>query len=136
MKKIVLDTNAYVRLLVGDEQVLSVLANADAVYVPAAVLGELYAGFKGGMREIDNNRRLEQFLQKETVHILPSTQHTAAVFGEIKYNLKTAGTPLPINDVWIAAHAVEAGAYLITFDKHYLKVPGLLLWSHPALGDT
>ncbi len=130
MKKVLLDTNAYARLLLGDERVLDVLGNADAVYVSAVVLGELYAGFKGGAREADNHRRLQEFLRKDTVHIMPVTQHTASVFGEIKHNLKRAGTPTPINDVWIAAHAVEAGAYLITFDQHFLRVPGLLLWAH------
>ena len=129
MNKIALDTNAYTHLLAGDDSVLDVLSNADYVYVPVIVLGELYAGFKGGSREKDNRSLLFDFLGKSTVHIMPVTHHTAEVFGEIKHALKLAGTPLPINDIWIAAQTMEAGAFLVTYDQHFQRVPGLLLWS-------
>lgn len=128
MKKIILDTNAYAAFFTGDVAVLDVLASAEAVYLSAVVLGELFAGFKGGSREAANKKQLEAFLNKSTVQVLDVTSETAGLFGEIKNRLKKAGTPLPINDVWIAAHAAETGAVLITYDEHFTRVPDLRVW--------
>ncbi|MCP4714286.1 MAG: type II toxin-antitoxin system VapC family toxin [Deltaproteobacteria bacterium] len=128
MKKILLDTNAYVRFLAGDREVLAGLATAGIVYMSVVVLGELYAGFRGGKKEVANRKVLEQFLSKPTVRVLEVTQETSEVFGEVKALLKKTGTPLPINDVWIAAHALETGTVLFTYDRHFQKVPGVRLW--------
>ena len=128
MKKVLLDTNAYTALRRGDEAVLDVLGRADTVYMSAIVLGELHAGFKGGSQEARNRKQLEEFNSRPTVRILHVTQETAEVFGTVKHRLKTAGTPIPINDVWIAAQATENGAYLVTYDEHFNSVPGILLW--------
>lgn len=91
------------------------------------VLGELYAGFKNGSKELENKKLLELFLGKSTVRIIDVTEETADIFGVIKNILKNAGTPLPINDIWIAAHAMEFGANLLSFDKHFKQIPGLRL---------
>lgn len=128
MKKILLDTNAYTRLLLGDRAVLEEIGKSDKVYIPTVVLGELFAGFKGGMKEVNNKKLLEQFLAKPQVEILPISKETAEVFGEIKYDLIRAGTPLPINDVWIACCAVEVGATVITYDKHFSKISKVRVW--------
>jgi tRNA(fMet)-specific endonuclease VapC len=128
VKKILLDTNAYVALRRGDKEVLEVLARAETVFMSAIVLGELHAGFKGGNREPANRKELEEFNSCPTVRIVHVTQETAEIFGTIKHRLRTAGTPIPINDVWIAAHATESGAFLTTYDEHFARVPGLLLW--------
>ena len=128
MKKVLLDTNAYTALRRGDEAILDVLGRADTVFMSAIVLGELHAGFKGGSKEVLNRKELVEFNSQPTVRILHVTQETAEIFGTIKHRLKTAGTPIPINDVWIAAHATEAGAFLVTHDDHFATVPGLLLW--------
>lgn len=56
------------------------------------------------------------------------TKETADVFGQVKDALKRAGAPIPMNDVWIAAQAIETGSVLITYDRHFSKVPGLRLW--------
>ena len=128
MKKVLLDTNAYTSLRRGDEAILDVLGRAATVFMSAIVLGELHAGFKGGNKEALNRRELEEFTRRPTVRILHVTQETAEIFGAIKHRLKSAGTPIPINDVWIAAQATEAGAYLVTYDEHFTTVSGLLLW--------
>ncbi|MEA1949479.1 MAG: type II toxin-antitoxin system VapC family toxin [Thermodesulfobacteriota bacterium] len=133
MKKIILDTNAYTRLLAGDEDVLDIISMADTLYMSIFVLGELYAGFAGGSKEQENRETLNRFLLKPTVKILNATLETAEVFGMVKSKLKTAGTPLPINDIWIAAHAIETGSTIITFDKHFKEVSGLRLWNHVRL---
>jgi len=128
MKKILLDTNAYTRLLTGDEKVLETIADAATVYMSVFVLGELFAGFSGGSREKENREILNRFLMKPTVKILNATAETAEVFGLVKYNLKNAGTPIPINDAWIAAHAIGTGSEIVTYDAHFKNVPGLRLW--------
>ncbi|MHB8149712.1 MAG: PIN domain-containing protein [Desulfobulbia bacterium] len=132
MKKIVLDTNCYAAFLSGDAKVLEALAAAEIVFLSVFVLGELFAGFKGGNREAANRELLERFLRKPTVQALNATAETAAVFGQIKAALKKAGTPLPINDVWIAAHAVETGATLVSYDSHFEKIIGLKIWQPSA----
>lgn len=128
MKKIVLDTNGYTAFLAGDPKILDALATAEIVFLSVFVLGELFAGFKGGSREAANRELLERFLKKPTVQVLNATAETASVFGQLKAALKKAGTPLPINDVWIAAHAVETGAILVSYDSHFEKIIGLKIW--------
>jgi len=128
MKKIILDSNAYTRLLAGDEKVLDVVASTETVFMSIFVLGELHAGFLGGSKERENRDVLKRFLLKPSVKILNATLETAEVFGSIKNTLRRAGTPLPINDVWIAAHGVETGSTIVTYDTHFKQVPGLRLW--------
>ena len=128
MKKILLDTNAYVRFLRGDERVMAFLAQADSVFMSVFVLGELFAGFKAGSKEKHNRQLLERFLLKPTVTVLEGTIETADLFGLIAASLRKSGTPIPINDVWIAAHSLETGSILVTYDDHFALVPGLRLW--------
>ena len=104
------------------------LAHADLVYLSVFVLGELYTGFKGGGKETANRALLDRFLRRPTVQMLAATRETAEVFAEIKNTLRQAGTPLPLNDVWIAAHTVETGSILATFDAHFRQIAGLRLW--------
>lgn len=128
MKKILLDTNCYTAYLAGDERVLSALAEAELVYMSIFVLGELFAGFRGGSKMQQNRDYLKRFLAKSTVIILEATMETAEIFGDLKDKLKKSGTPLPINDVWIAAHALETGCVLITYDAHFQHIVGLRRW--------
>ena len=131
MRKVLLDTNGYTRFLQGDEDVLDEMSDADTVLMSIVVLGELHAGFAGGRHKKRNTSQLNQFLAKPTVEMVDATHHTAEIFGHIKNLLKQNATPIPINDVWIAAHVVQTGAKLVTFDRHFLKVPGLRVWDIP-----
>lgn len=128
MRKILLDTNAYVGYLRGDEQVLVYLGQAECVYFSVFVIGELYAGFRAGEREKENKQILERFLMKSTVSVLEASKETAEIFGMIKHSLKRTGHPIPVNDVWIGAHALETGSILLTYDRHFAYIPGLRLW--------
>ena len=127
MSRILIDTSAYSRLLLGNTEVQQALETADLVYVSVFVLAELYVGFKGGAKERRNRAILTRFLNRPTVRVLSATPETAEIFATIKHDLKRVGTPLPLNDVWIAAHALETGAVLATFDAHFQKIPGLRL---------
>ena len=104
------------------------VSDAETVYLSVFVLGELYAGFRGGKRETENRRWLREFMQKSSVYLLPAAEQTAEVFGDLHHKLKSAGTPIPVNDLWIAAQAVEAGAFVVSYDEHFARIPGLLLW--------
>jgi tRNA(fMet)-specific endonuclease VapC len=129
MRAILLDTNAYVRFLAGDERVLDALARAGRVFVSVFVLGELFAGFRSGSKEKQNMEIIEKFLAKPGVAVLDATRETAEYFGLVKTALKKAGRPIPLNDVWIAAHALETGSVLVTYDTYFAAVPGLRMWA-------
>ena len=128
MRKILLDTNAYIGYLREDEQVLAYLGQAEFVYMSVFVMGELYSGFRAGKREKENKQILERFLMKSTVSVLEASKETAEIFGLIKDSLKRIGHPIPVNDVWIGAHALETGSVLLTYDRHFAIIPGLRLW--------
>ena len=130
MKKILLDTNAYSRLLLGERHVLDATASADIVFMSVFVLGELHAGFQGGRKKKENLEILHRFLSKPPVKILHTSDETAHVFGELKSILKKNGAPVPINDVWIAAHAIETGSRIVTFDRHFSTIKGVRLWDY------
>jgi len=128
MRALLLDTSAYSKYLRGDPRVLDALAGASLVYMSVFVLGELFAGFRHGSREKANRQILEAFLGKAVVRVLDATRETADYFGLIKAALKKAGQTIPLNDVWIAAHALETGSVLVTYDTHFKIVPGLRTW--------
>lgn len=128
MSAILLDTNAYVRFLAGDDKVLQVIGQADRVNMSIFVLGELIAGFRTGSREKQNRQILDRFLGKPGVRVLEATRETAEYFGLIKASLRKAGQPIPLNDVWIAAYALETGSVLVSYDAHFAAVPGLRMW--------
>ncbi len=128
MRSVLLDTNAYARLMAGDKRVLDVLSTAEKVYMSVFVIGELEAGFRSGGKAQQNREILARFLDKPTVEVLDATRETAEVFGMVKDTLRRAGQPIPLNDVWVAAHALETGSVLVTYDAHFRAVSGLRLW--------
>lgn len=128
MKKILLDTSGYSRLLKGDKSVQAEIEKASTIYLSVIVIGELLAAFKNGTRETRNNQLLEKFSCKSSVEIIPVTEETADIYAQVISLLKKQGTPLPINDIWIASHAIETGAVIITFDSHFLQIPQARVW--------
>ena len=127
--RVLLDTNAYSALMVDRGRVAERVRRADAVLLSAVVLGELLFGFRNGSRYDQNRAQLDAFLSGRFVQTLEVTLETAERFGLIAAQLRRRGTPIPTNDVWIAAHAMESGAHLLSFDRHFEAIEGLL-WSH------
>ena len=123
--RLVLDTSAYSHFRAGHARVLDLLARAAVVVVPTVVLGELEAGFVLGRRAEENRRVLVEFLDEPFVNIQNLTVVTARYYGRLFAALRRAGTPIPINDVWIAATTMECGGHLLTFDADYRRVPDL-----------
>lgn len=126
--RVLLDTNAYTALLAGDGRVADLLAKSEAVLLPAVVMGELLDGFAGGSREKSNRSLLADFMARPRTVCVPVTPDTAECFALVKQGLKRKGSPIPINDVWIAASCLEHGARLVSFDRHFEAVEGLLRW--------
>ena len=123
--RLVLDTSAYSRFRGGDERALQIIAAAEIVSVPTIVLGELEAAFTLGRRERENRSILAEFLAESFVSILPVTPAVARRYGRLFADLRQAGTPIPINDVWIAATAFDCGGHLLTFDSDFGYVASL-----------
>lgn len=125
MKNILLDTNAYSNLIRGDTKVQELLEKAERVWMSSIVIGELLAGFSFGSKKEENKILLEKFLEKRSVFVTDVSQETAEFFAVVATQLRRAGTPIPTNDIWIAAQTLEMGAVIITFDSHFEKVSGL-----------
>ncbi|HCE45961.1 MAG TPA: twitching motility protein PilT [Lentisphaeria bacterium] len=128
MRNVLLDTNAFSALFRGDEEVLKTISKAEHVFASAIVIGELEAGFRGGARYAENIEILDRFLAMPTVETLEVTRETGNCFGLIKDALRRKGSSIPVNDVWIAAQAVERGAVIVTYDRHFSNIDGLRLW--------
>jgi predicted nucleic acid-binding protein len=124
---VLLDTSAYSAMRRGDQAILDVLRRSQTVGVPAVVLGELYGGFRAGNRWAENMAQLAQFLSKPSVRVLNITEETALRYAEVDVYLRKKGRPIPRNDVWIAAVALEHGLQLLTLDGHFREIPLLLM---------
>lgn len=125
MRPILLDTNAYAAFMLGDADVVEVVAHADRLYLNSVVLGELLGGFAAGTREQKNRAELARFLDSPRVEIVPVTAQTADHYALVYAGLRRRGQPIPTNDLWIAASALEHGAALLTRDVHFAQIDSL-----------
>lgn len=123
--RILLDTNAYSALRRGDERIADSVRGAETVYFSMVVVAELLAGFRHGRRPAENRAKLAEFLADPAAEELPVTRETAEHFAAIWAELRSKGRPIPTNDIWIASHARQTGAELVTFDGHFREVAGL-----------
>lgn len=130
MKRL-LDTNAYVALKRGEASVETLVRSSEHLCLSVVVLGELLFGFHHGSSLARNLAELDEFLAHPFVSLELLTRTTADRFGRIATALNRAGTPLPTNDIWIAAHTLELGAELVTFDHDFDRVAGLVV-IHPG----
>ncbi len=129
--RIVLDTSAYSEYLKGNEAVKSIIQKADEISVTPVILGELISGFVKGRYEKKNRDILNEFLTSPRVSVIEIDEETSERYAIIINYLREQGTPIPTNDIWIAASAMQYGLKILTTDKHYLKVP-LVLVEMPA----
>ena len=124
--RIAIDTNRYSDLARGDKAVQTAVQNAEEVFVPFPVLAELRIGFLGGSKGADNERQLREFLRRAGVSVLFADEPTTRHFASLMLQLRRQGTPLPINDVWIAALTLQHGLTLYARDKHFDHIPQLM----------
>ena len=126
MKKVLIDTNIYSLAMRGDTEIVGVLRKIDRIGFSAVSVGELFSGFKGGSREFKNREELEIFLDSPRVVVHAIDVETADFYATILDNLRAAGTPIPTNDIWIAAVTFQHGYQLFSRDQHFQLVPGLV----------
>ena len=125
--RVALDTNRLTDLLRGDGELAEQLGTCEEVAIPLFVLGELGAGFLGGTQQRRNEILLRRLLAKPTVKVLLPARETAEYYARLFVQLKRAGTPVPDNDLWIAALALQHDLVLITRDRHFRRITQLLL---------
>jgi predicted nucleic acid-binding protein len=119
----ILDTNAVSAISERDPDIPRVLQGQAALFMPVTVIGEYRYGISGSRKRRDTEMWFDAFLQ--TVQVLHITEDTATQYADVRRKLKDAGTPIPENDVWIAALALQHGLPLVTRDVHFDAVVGL-----------
>jgi predicted nucleic acid-binding protein len=130
--RLLLDTSAYSAFMRGHPEIKHVLQQAEAIYFNPIVLGELRAGFRRGRRLEKNEETLGRFMDSPRVHLVSLDEDTSERYAVIVNTLWTSGTPIPTNDIWIAASAMQHGLSILTTDEHYLQVPQVLVRYVPA----
>ena len=124
--RIVLDTNAYSEAARGDARAAAVLRSADEIHLPFIVLAELRAGFAVGTRGQKNESVLIEFLNSPRVHILLADEQTTHHYARIFACLRMLGTPIPTNDLWIAALSIQNDLILFSKDEHFSVIPQIV----------
>ena len=127
MSRIALDTSAYSAFKRGHRDVVDHVRRAQEILLPSVVLGELLGGFEAGSQARRNRDELDLFLESPRVRPVTLGQATAERYAVIYASLRTAGHPLPTNDLWIAASAMEHGAELVTLDRDFTHVAQILV---------
>ena len=125
--RIVLDTSAYSEYLKGNQAVKQIIQQSDEISLTPVIVGELLAGFVKGRYEKKNRDLLKEFLKSPRVSIMEIDEETSERYAIIVNYLREHGTPIPTNDIWIAASAMQYGLKILTIDKHYLKIPLVLV---------
>lgn len=133
MTRLMLDTSAYSAFLRGHAGVKRVIQEADELRFSPIVLGELYAGFRRGSRRQENERYLRTFLSSPRASVVDVNEETAHCYAEIVNFLRRRGSPVPANDLWIAASAMQYGLRLLTTDSHFQRIPQVIVDYRDAL---
>ena len=127
MNKILLDTNIYSLAMKGDASVIDALQHMTQIGISSISIGELLSGFKAGNKEAQNRKELNVFLDSPRVELYSVDEVTAEYYSAVLNQLKKQGTPIPTNDIWIAAVAFQHGLEMFTKDKHFSHIDGLLM---------
>lgn len=123
--RLALDTNRYTDLCRNEMSVVQAVEHADEVWLPFIVLGELRAGFAVGSQGPRNEAALRRFLLKSGVGVLYADEQTTYHYGSVYRQLRKQGTPIPTNDMWIAALTLQHSLVLCARDVHFDALPQL-----------
>jgi len=123
--RVALDTNRYTDLCRGDLSVVETVERANEVLLPFVVIGELRAGFAVGNQEVRNEAVLRRFLLKPDVRVLYADEQTTHQYAAVYRQLRKQGTPIPTNDMWIAALVLQHSLVLLARDAHFDSLPQL-----------
>jgi predicted nucleic acid-binding protein len=127
LSRIALDTSGYSAFKRGHPDVAAHLRRSREILLPSVVLGELLGGFEVGARSRRNREELRLLLDSPRVRLVSIGEETAERYARIYAALRSAGHPLPTNDLWIAACAMEHGAELVTLDRDFAHVNQILV---------
>lgn len=127
MRPVMLDTNAYSAFKRGNPDIIEIIQHSETIAISPIVLGELFAGFDNGKKADNNRKELHQFLSSSRIRLYQITTDTANYYAQIFTRLKKKGKPIPTNDMWISAQALEHGCFVCTYDKHFSEIGGLLI---------
>lgn len=123
MRSLLVDTNVLISFIEkGDETLLNVLSKYDELIVSPIVLGEYRAGISSTKKGRESQAALEKFLETDSVREVEMTGKTSVYYAKIFQDLKAKGKPIPINDIWIAAAALERGIEFCSFDEHFSNI--------------
>lgn len=120
---IALDTNAYSDFAIGEPSRIAVIRAASRVYLPLIAVAELRLGFQRGAKSQKNEAALQRFLRSPRVELLAADLTTTYHYAQLGNQLRQQGTPIPMNDLWIAALVVQHGLILCTTDAHFDHLP-------------
>ncbi|HKW16541.1 MAG TPA: type II toxin-antitoxin system VapC family toxin [Terriglobales bacterium] len=123
--RIALDTNRYTDFSRGEASIVRTLELADEVWLPFVVIGELRAGFAFGTQGPHNEAFLRRFLLKPGVGVLYADEQTTHHYAAVYRQLRKQGSPIPTNDMWIAALALQHSLTLCARDSHFDALPQL-----------
>lgn len=118
-----LDTNIVIALFAEEQLVLDKIGQANSIFIPAIVIGELYYGAYNSSKKEENEAKIDVFVISS--NILDYEQFVAKIYGKIKKLLKDKGKPIPENDIWIAALAMQYDLTLVSRDAHFGHIDGL-----------
>ena len=124
--RVAIDTNRYVDLCKGDAETVEILETASEIIVPFVVLAELRAGFLLGRRQVENERSLSRLLLKDGVEVIYADDQTTHHYASVFRQLRKQGTPIPTNDMWLAALVLQHNLALHARDKHFDHLPQLV----------
>jgi tRNA(fMet)-specific endonuclease VapC len=127
MKRIIIDTNFYAAFKRNETEAVNLLKRVEYIGVNSVILGELLAGFRCGNRERENRIELDQFLDSARVDTISLDDETSEFYAQVFSELRQKGRPIPSNDLWLAASALQHGLALATYDDHFGHISSILL---------
>lgn len=122
MSRYCLDTSAYINFKRGDLRVVELVDQAEWIGVPAVVSGELRVGFLLGSHRQRNETEFQEFLAHPVVEDVPLDGEASRHYAQIVVDLRRSGTPVPTNDIWVAAAAARTGSMVLTYDAHFRAI--------------
>ncbi|MEE9164674.1 MAG: type II toxin-antitoxin system VapC family toxin [Nitrospinota bacterium] len=127
MSRVILDTSSYSAFMKGNRDIKIALQQSGEINLNPVILGELLCGFKRGKYEQKNRKELEEFLTSPRVRLLEIDSETSERYAVILNSLWDSGTPIPTNDIWIAASAMQHGLKILTVDSHFNKISQVIV---------
>jgi predicted nucleic acid-binding protein len=132
IKQILIDTNGYAAFKQGRVEAVEIVRRATRLALNSAVLGELLAGFTVGSRTDRNRDELREFLASYRVDLFNIDEVTTEYYASIYKTLRGKGRPIPTNDMWVAASALQHGYALFSYDEHFGHIDGIVVGTTPA----